>query len=109
MAMSRGKRLYRGFLREISDLRESGEARGLRRFDVILSENREMYVEGDLRIEEYGESLIRLSANGTKITVSGRGLFMGCFRRNVVRIGGTITDLSFENLENYENLEKHGR
>ncbi len=96
MAMTRGKRLYRGLLRELSDLRESGEARVLKSFDIVLSENREMYVEGNLRIEEYGESLIRLAAKDTKITVSGRGLYMGCFKRSIVRICGNITGLSFE-------------
>ena len=96
MAMTRGKRLCRTLRRNIAEFYESGGARVLRSFDITLSENREMYVEGDLRIVEYGEGLIRLAAGDTSITVSGRGLFMGCFKKNIVRIGGTITDLSFD-------------
>ena len=62
---------------------------------IILSGNRELWVEGCKGILEYESNLIRLNLGTKQLKIGGRNLCVRTLEKNRVEIDGYILELTF--------------
>lgn len=89
-------RLFDSIRREIKKTRQSSVSAYLKRPIFTLCGNRELFAQGDIRIESYGCEEIRFSASGSCVVVQGRGLSMRFYNPRTLRIGGVLTSVEWE-------------
>lgn len=58
--------------------------------------NRELFAEGNIKVEKYADTEIVLTVNKMRVALSGRGLSMCFYNKHTVKITGFITGIGFE-------------
>lgn len=58
--------------------------------------NRELFAEGNIKVEKYTDTEIVLMVNKMRVAVSGRGLCMCFYNKHTVKINGFITGIGFD-------------
>ena len=96
--MPDSKSIYKRIKNKAIGMKNNSVSEYIKRPTFNLSGNRELFAEGTIKVEKYGDSEIILCINEMRVSVSGRGLVMCFYNRYTVKLSGFITGISFDNV-----------
>ncbi|MBR3996475.1 MAG: YabP/YqfC family sporulation protein [Clostridia bacterium] len=98
ICLSDSKGIYRKLKSKAVGIKSNSISGYIKRPTFNLSGNRELFAEGKISVEKYGDTEIVMCINGMTVSVSGRGLEMCFYNRYTVKLSGFITGICFDNV-----------
>ncbi len=84
----------RNFQKKLTQTRQNISG-GLRCFQMNVSDNREVLLEGSRGVIEYNENSVKINTGKYIVAFSGRGLKLSCMNEYNLTISGFITSIEY--------------